>query len=102
MTVHRDYANKSCPGDYLYNRHGEIAAEVNKRLTPSTPTPVFKPYTVKITTSELNIRKGAGTNFAIVGYIKDRGIYTIVQQKETWGKLKSGAGWISLDYTERV
>lgn len=32
MTVHRDYANKSCPGDYLYNRHGAIAAEVNKRL----------------------------------------------------------------------
>ena len=32
MTVHRDYANKSCPGDYLYNLHGEIAAEVNKRL----------------------------------------------------------------------
>lgn len=32
MTVHRDYANKSCPGDYLYNRHGKIAAEVNKRL----------------------------------------------------------------------
>ena len=31
MTVHRDYANKSCPGDYLYNRHGEIAAEVNRR-----------------------------------------------------------------------
>ena len=32
MTVHRDYANKSCPGDYLYNRHGAIAAEVNRRL----------------------------------------------------------------------
>ena len=32
MTVHRDYANKSCPGNYLYNRHGQIAAEVNKRL----------------------------------------------------------------------
>ena len=29
MTVHRDYANKSCPGDYLYNRHGQIAKEVN-------------------------------------------------------------------------
>lgn len=45
MTVHRDYANKSCPGQYLYDRHGEIAAEVNKRLgaveevpeTPDTP-----------------------------------------------------------------
>lgn len=33
MTVHRDYANKSCPGDYLYNRHAQIAAEVNKRLS---------------------------------------------------------------------
>lgn len=33
MTVHRDYANKSCPGQYLYDRHGEIAAEVNKRLS---------------------------------------------------------------------
>lgn len=32
MTVHRDYANKSCPGDYLYNKHGYIADEVNKRL----------------------------------------------------------------------
>lgn len=32
MTVHRDFANKACPGDYLYSRHDEIAAEVNKRL----------------------------------------------------------------------
>lgn len=32
MTVHRWFANKSCPGDYLYNKHGEIATEVNKRL----------------------------------------------------------------------
>ena len=30
MTVHRDYAAKSCPGDYLYNRHSQIAAEVNR------------------------------------------------------------------------
>ena len=39
MTVHRDYANKSCPGDYLYNLHGEIAAEVNKRLGVATEEP---------------------------------------------------------------
>ena len=32
MTVHRDYANKSCPGDYLYNLHGQIAKEVNAQL----------------------------------------------------------------------
>lgn len=32
MTVHRWFANKSCPGKYLYDRHPQIAAEVNKRL----------------------------------------------------------------------
>jgi LysM repeat protein len=39
MTVHRDYSNKSCPGDYLYNRHGEIAAEVNRRLGVTDTAP---------------------------------------------------------------
>ena len=39
MTVHRDYANKFCPGDYLYNRHGEIAAEVNRRLGVADTAP---------------------------------------------------------------
>lgn len=39
MTVHRDYANKSCPGDYLYNRHGEVAAEVNRRLGVADTAP---------------------------------------------------------------
>lgn len=39
MTVHRDYANKSCPGGYLYNRHGEIAAEVNRRLGVADTAP---------------------------------------------------------------
>lgn len=33
MTVHRWFANKSCPGDYLYSRHGEIATLVNECLT---------------------------------------------------------------------
>ncbi len=36
MTVHRDYANKSCPGDYVYSRHGKIAEEVNKKLGEET------------------------------------------------------------------
>ena len=38
MTVHRWFANKACPGDYLYERHGQIAAEVNKQLGVKTPT----------------------------------------------------------------
>ena len=32
MTVHRWFANKACPGDYIYNRLGQIASEVNARL----------------------------------------------------------------------
>lgn len=39
MTVHRDYANKSCPGDYLYERHGDIANKVNAILG-AAETPV--------------------------------------------------------------
>lgn len=50
MTVHRDYANKSCPGQYLYDRHGEIAAEVNKLLGAETKPeePVTPSGTVKV------------------------------------------------------
>ena len=49
MTVHRWFANKSCPGDYLYNRHSEIAELVNKRISTDEKAdakglqaPVFK------------------------------------------------------------
>ena len=191
MTVHRDYAAKACPGDYLYNLQDEIAAEVNRRLatsgstTPSTGgstgtaaadikvgdvveftgskhyvsatatsassckpgkakvTAIAKgkahpyhliavsgggstvygwtdaadiktsssstatSYLVKVTTDVLNIRKGPGTNYGTNGAIRDKGTYTIVAEStgagaSMWGKLKSGAGWISLDYTKKV
>lgn len=39
MTVHRDYENKACPGQWLYERHGAIAAEVNKRLVKKPEEP---------------------------------------------------------------
>ncbi|MDR1805583.1 MAG: SH3 domain-containing protein [Clostridium sp.] len=55
-----------------------------------------------MTADVLNIRKGAGTNYAVVGTIKDKGVYTIIEEKDGFGKLKSGAGWISLSYTKRV
>ena len=42
MTVHRDYANKSCPGDYLYNLHGQIAKEVNAQLGSGTSSTTKK------------------------------------------------------------
>lgn len=186
MTVHRDYANKSCPGDYLYNRMGDIASKVNALLgTSSSTTPAnstetkttttsvkagdvvkiapgatyytgkavpawvqkknwivkevkgdravidksedgknaicsaintkflsvvkatattstFKTYRVRVIADALNIRKGAGTSYAVTGCITDGGVYTIVEEKNGWGKLKSGLGWISLDYTKKI
>ena len=57
---------------------------------------------VKVTADALNIRSGAGKNNAIVGCIRDKGTYTIVETSGNWGKLKSGAGWICLDYTQKV
>ena len=188
MTVHRWFANKACPGDYLYNRHDLIASEVNRRLNPveepkveepvsavkkgdvvsivdgatyytgkSIPAWVkakqwivasvsgdravlgastdgknniqsaintkylsvvkaekaeaakpaeFVPYKVRVSIDNLRIRKGAGTNTQNMGYIK-QGVYTIVEERDgtgaiKWGKLKSGAGWIALDYCEKV
>ena len=64
--------------------------------------PVNNSFLVMVTADGLNIRKGPGTNYSITGVIKDKGVYTIVETNDTWGKLKSGAGWISLKYTERL
>lgn len=62
----------------------------------------FAPYLVKVTADELNIRAGASTSYNIVGCIKDHGVYTIVDESNGFGKLKSGKGWISLGYTQKV
>ena len=163
MTVHRDYANKSCPGDYLYNLHGQIAKEVNAQLGSDTSSTGKKTlyrvrktwkdvksqkgafndlsnakkcadqnkgysvfdesgkavytskaansassFKVQIAISDLNIRKGPGTNYATTGKFTCKGVFTIVETKQGtgstkgWGKLKSGAGWIALDYTTRI
>lgn len=114
MTVHRWFAAKACPGEYLYSRHAAIAAEVTKRLSGATATTTapantatsLEPYTVRVTATNLNIRAGAGTNYPSSGYIKP-GVYTIVEESDgkgatRWGKLKSGAGWISLDYATKT
>ena len=163
MTVHRDYANKSCPGDYLYNLHGQIAKEVNAQLGSDTSSTGKKTlyrvrktwkdvksqkgafydlsnakkctdknkgysvfdesgkavytskaanstssFKVQISISDLNIRKGPGTNYATTGKFTGKGVFTIVETKQGtgsvkgWGKLKSGAGWISLDYAKKI
>ena len=169
ITVHRWYANKSCPGNWLYERLGDLALKVTAKLgggndgmtepvrknyyrvrkswadaasqlgaytvlenakqmadknpgytvfdwngkqvypevaegAASGMTNVDCPFMVKVSIPDLNIRKGAGTNTAKTGAYTGVGVFTITQVKSGsgstlgWGKLKSGAGWISLDY----
>lgn len=79
--------------DYKFDKNG-YATEI----TPPEPDP----YKVKVTCNVLNIRSGPGTSYDIVGSVKKGDVYTIVDTQDNWGKLKSGAGWICLDYTEKV
>lgn len=88
--------------DGTSNVYGWVDAEDIYEYNAQKKTEGFKPYLVKVTASALNIRKGAGTSYPVVGCIGDKGIYTIVAEDNGWGKLKSGAGWISLAYTKRV
>ena len=56
---------------------------------------------MRIIASILNVRKGPGTTYAITTQIRKGEVYTIVAEENGWGKLKSGAGWIYLGYTEK-
>lgn len=167
LTVHRWFANKSCPGDWLYSRLSDLAEKVTMQLggsadtgtsvtqlyrirktwsdsktqkgaykilenakkcadanpgysvfdvngvniyTPKTTTSAASdvPFLVKVSISDLNIRKGPGTGYAKTGKYTGKGVFTITEVKSGkgsdsgWGRLKSNAGWISLDYCQRV
>ena len=68
---------------------------------PRTGTSSFK---VQISISDLNIRKGSGANYAATC----KEVFTVAETKQGtgsakgWGKLKSGVGWISLDYAAKI
>ena len=72
----------------------------NKDLTLEG-APGFQPYIVIIDTDVLNVRTGAGISYPIATTVKKGQAFTIVEVKNGWGKLKSGAGWISLEYTKK-
>lgn len=115
---HFDVNGKYCPGIIGWNAPSGSEAKwkafkaavkadsafVVEEHTKAEEASAYKaesPYLVKIGIRTLRIRKGPGTNFGIVKFIAP-GIYTIVETQGNWGRLKSGAGWICLDYTRRV
>lgn len=89
-------------GQAYYDKY---AVDVSSDNTEKVET--FTKYKVKVTAAALNIRKGPGTNYGTNGVIRDKGVYTIIDEStgagaEKWGKLLSGAGWISLDFTRKI
>lgn len=62
----------------------------------------FNPYLVQVTADKLNVRSGPNTSYRIVSVIEDKGSYTIVEESNGWGKLKSKLGWINLSYTKKI
>ena len=88
------------PGYTVFDPTGKAVYPVNQ--TASVP------YAVRVSINDLNIRKGPGTNYGKTGYYTGRGVFTIVAESagagsvKGWGKLKSGAGWIALDFAARI
>lgn len=106
LTVHRWFANKSCPGDWLYNRLGDAATKVTARLggasapadtTHDTNYPAV-PFTVNVIIDDLNYRSQPSMEGDILGQT-GKGIFTIIEVNNGWGKLKTDAGWIWLGNT---
>lgn len=87
-----DNAINACPDGY------SVFDEKGNKLYPLSSVP----YMVKITDPSLNFRQGPGVSYPKAGVIKDMGIYTIVEENNGWGKLKSGAGWINLKYSQKL
>lgn len=71
-----------------------------KKKNKSATTTTSKTYKVKFK-EDMNVRKSAGTNHAIVDKCKKNYVYTIKKTKKVkgvlWGYLKSGAGWVCID-----
>ena len=95
---HYDVTGKRCPEPFVRDAAawGSFKAQLN------TPEASSSGYRVRITASKLNVRAGAGTAFRIATTVSKGEVYTIVGELNGWGKLKSGAGWIKLSYTERI
>lgn len=88
----------------IYNSVGadKIAAAIAAGISGNVTTTTGLPYLVKVTATALNVREEPNTRAHITTVIKQNEVYTIVGVRNNWGKLKSGAGWICLNYVKKV
>lgn len=97
-------AKSACKAGYtVYDDNGKAVY-----TTGGQQAAAAVPFSVRVDITDLNIRTGAGTNYTKTGETTGKGVFTIVEVKAGngasagWGRLKSGAGWISLDYATRL
>lgn len=88
MTVHRDYANKSCPGEYLYSRHAQVASEVNKRLGSTDTRPQPEKVLYRVQTGAFRNKAGAE---ALLQQVKAKGFDTYMVKVNGLYKVQVGA-----------
>lgn len=85
---------------------GWVSLEWVKKIA-DVAVPAFEPYLFRTTCDVLNIRSGPGTNYPVIGQIKDKKRYTIVEERtgsgsaKGWGRLKAG-GWVAKDWVEKT
>ena len=71
-------------------------------VQPTSAPATTTNFIVKINTAALNVRKEPNAYSAITTTVKSGQVFTIVEERNGWGKLLSGAGWINLKYTKRL
>lgn len=93
---HYDAKGKYCPRKMMDNPAlwEDFKAQISGK-TPSTSGAAYKPGMYKVNVDDLNIRTGPGVGYTKCGVIQDHGSYTMTEMSGSWGKLKSGAGWIN-------
>ena len=104
---------KSISGDRVVideneGRTHSIKSPVNSEYLVLVKAKPMDPFFVRVDIARLNIRTGPGTDYSLTGKYTGKGAFTIVEVSDGtgsnsgWGKLKSGAGWISLDYATKL
>lgn len=103
-----NYINKVCSIIERWKLN-KLDDSENEAVAPQQkPQAASVPFKVKIDIIDLRIRTGAGTGYAHTGEYTGKGVFTITEAKAGegsaagWGKLKSGAGWVALDFCTRL